>query len=108
ILFEPHEVERPLSRTDRRATHIMSVLRRELGDDFDVGLINGPHGRATVTAIDDRNLTLAFAWGGPAKPLDPISLVIGLPRPQTARDILRDATALGVSAIQFVATEKSE
>jgi RsmE family RNA methyltransferase len=35
-------------------------------------------------------------------------LIVGLPRPQTARDILRDATTLGVAAIHFVSTEKSE
>jgi RsmE family RNA methyltransferase len=35
-------------------------------------------------------------------------LIIGLPRPQTARDILRDATTLGVEALHFVRTEKGE
>ena len=41
-------------------------------------------------------------------PPEPVTLVVGLPRPQTARDILRDATSLGVRAIHFVATEKSD
>jgi RsmE family RNA methyltransferase len=108
ILFDPTELAHPLPRTDRRATHILSVLRRGIGDTCDVGLINGPRGKAPVNAIDDRGLALTFAWGLPPPPLDPISLIIGLPRPQTARDILRDATSLGVSTIHFVRTEKSE
>jgi RsmE family RNA methyltransferase len=35
-------------------------------------------------------------------------LLIGLPRPQTARKILQEATALGVSALHFVTTERGE
>ena len=41
-------------------------------------------------------------------PPDPLTLLIGLPRPQTARDILRDATTLGVGAIHFVRTMRSD
>jgi RsmE family RNA methyltransferase len=51
---------------------------------------------------------LSFVWSAEPPPLDPIVLIIGLPRPQTARDILRDATSLGVAAIHFVITEKGE
>jgi len=35
-------------------------------------------------------------------------LIVGLPRPQTARDILRDATALGVETLHFATTERGE
>lgn len=108
ILFETTELEHPLPRRDRRAAHILDVLRRQTGDICDVGLINGPRGKATLQAIGEDALTLTFTWGPPPPPLDAITLIIGLPRPQTARDILRDATTLGVAAIHFVRTEKSE
>ncbi len=108
ILFEAAETARLLPRRDPRATHILEVLRRRVGDTFDAGLLNGPRGKATLAAIGDDALTLTFAWGAPPPPLDPITLIVGLPRPQTSRDILRDATALGVAALHFVATEKSE
>jgi 16S rRNA (uracil1498-N3)-methyltransferase len=108
ILFEPAETTAPLPRTDARAVHILDVLRRRVGDTFDCGLVNGPRGKATLAALDATALTLAFAWGAPPPPLDPITLVIGLPRPQTARDILRDATSLGVAALHFVTTEKGD
>jgi RsmE family RNA methyltransferase len=91
--------------------HILEVLRRQVGDTFDVGLANGPRGKATLVAIASDRLELTFAWGEPPAPLakdSPITLIVGLPRPQTARDILRDATTLGVAAIHFVQTEKSE
>jgi len=108
ILFEPGEVDRPLPRSDPRAVHLLRVLRRSKGDTFDAGLVDGPRGRGTLAAIGPDALTLAFTWGDAPPPLDPLTLIIGLPRPQTARDILRDATALGVAAMHFVTADKGE
>jgi 16S rRNA (uracil1498-N3)-methyltransferase len=108
ILFEPHEIDRPLPRGDSRARHILDVLGRKPGDSFDAGVVNGSRGKATLTALDDAALTLAFAWQAAPAPREPITLIAGLPRPQTARDILRDATTLGVGALHFVRTEKGE
>ncbi len=109
ILFSPREVELPLPGKDSRSRHIREVLRLRPGDVFDAGLVNGPRGRATVETIDaDGALRLRFAWGDPPEPLAPIRLVVGLPRPQTARDILREGAALGVSAMDFVRTERGE
>ena len=108
ILFDPAEIAVPLPRRDPRAAHILDVLRRQPGDTFDCGVIDGPRGKATLTVVGAEALALAFAWGAPPPPPGPITIVVGLPRPQTARDILRDATALGVGALHFVATEKSD
>jgi RsmE family RNA methyltransferase len=108
ILFTAAEIARPLPCDDRRAVHLLRVLRRREGDAFDAGLINGPRGKGTVIAISPEALTLSFVWGAEPPPLNPLILIVGLPRPQTARDILRDATSLGVAAIHFVVTEKGE
>jgi RsmE family RNA methyltransferase len=109
ILFEPAELAAPLPRGDRRARHLLEVLRRAPGDTFDCGLVNGPRGRGTLAAIGADALTLTFAWAAePPPPPAPLTLIVGLPRPQTARDILREAAALGVAALHFVTTEKGE
>jgi len=108
ILFEPDEIGRPLPGTDPRAVHLRMVLRRRPGDTFDAGIINGPRGKGTLVAVGAEALTLAFAWGAPPPLPDPIHLLVGLPRPQTARDILRDGTTLGVAAMHFVLTEKGD
>lgn len=84
------------------------MLRREPGDSFDAGLINGPRGKGTLRTVDKEHLSFAFTWGAAPPPLCPLTLLIGLPRPQTARDILREATALGISAMHFIRTEKGE
>ena len=108
ILFNAPEVELPLPRRDPRAGHLLTVLRRRPGDTFDAGLINGPRGKGTLVAIGPEALSLSFAWGDAPPPLSPVTLLIGLPRPQTARVILREATALGVTALHFVCTGKGE
>ena len=108
VLFHPSEIDQPLSRQDRRARHLLDVLRRSPGDTFDAGVVNGPRGKGTLVSVGPGHLTLAFSWGAPPPPPCPITVLIGLPRPQTARDILREATALGVSSLHFVRTEKGE
>jgi RsmE family RNA methyltransferase len=118
ILFNPGEFPAPASvraslmlpRADPRAMHIIDVLHRKPGDTFDAGLVDGPRGKATLAAIssDGASLALTFLWGAPPPPLPPLTLIIGLPRPQTARKILNEATALGVSEMHFVATERGE
>ncbi len=108
ILFSAAEVELPLPRRDPRARHIQEVLRRRPGETFDAGLINGPRGKATLQAVTAEALVLSHQWGAPPPPLAPIRLIVGLPRPQTARDILREGAALGVASMDFVRTERAE
>ncbi|MCF3651167.1 16S rRNA (uracil(1498)-N(3))-methyltransferase [Synoicihabitans lomoniglobus] len=108
VLFDRAETQHALPRHDERARHICRVLKREVGDSFDVGLINGPRGKAKLTAIDADELTLEFTWSAPHPRPAPTILGVGFPRPQTARDILRDATTLGATALHFVATRRSD
>lgn len=108
ILFEPDEIGGVLLRSDRRAKHVLQVLRRQPGETFDAGVINGARGRATLRAVTPTTIEVSFAATTAAPPLSPITVIVGLPRPQTARDILRDATTVGVGGLHFVATEKGE
>lgn len=108
VLFEPSEASLPLPRADRRAQHVLEVLRCGVGDRFDAGLIDGPRGKATIVSFDGIGLTLEFTWGEEPPPLDPITLIVGLPRPQTARKILGEATAMGVGTMHFVTSRRGE
>ncbi len=108
ILFEPAETAFPLPRSDPRAVHLTDVLRRQPGDTFDAGLVNGPRGKGTLVRVGERELELAFTWGAPPAVLEPLQLLIGLPRPQTARKILQEAAALGVARMEFFGSEKGE
>lgn len=108
VLFEPAELATPLPLADPRAQHILKVLRRAPGDTFVAGVVDGPLGVATLVSADASALTLAFRPEREPPPLPPVTLLLGLPRPQTARDILRDATTLGAARLHFVAAERAE
>jgi RsmE family RNA methyltransferase len=108
VLFEPGEIGRPLPRPDPRARHILGVLRRSEGDRFDAGIVNGPRGKGTVTRVGPDALHFLFEPVSDPPPADPIHLVLALPRPQTARKILNEATSLGVASIRFFPSEKGE
>lgn len=108
VLFTPEEISQALPRSDPRAEHLLSVLNRQAGDSFDAGVINGARGRGVLQSIQTDRLVLSFTWGSTPPQPEPTTLIVGLARPQTARDILRDATTLGVAAIHFVSTDKAE
>lgn len=108
VLFEERELKQELALSDERAVHVLKVLRRKAGDDFDVGLVNGPKGKAVIEKVLDTGLVLGFQWGESEPDLLPIDLVVGLSRPQTMRKVLNEATTLGVKSIRFVATDRGE
>ena len=108
ILFASAAPRQTLARTDPRARHLLEVLRCGPGDDFRAGVIDGPTGTGSLLAIGDQRLELAFRWHGTAPPLDDITLIVGLPRPPSARKILYQAAALGCREILFVHTESSD
>lgn len=108
ILFEECELERPLPLDDARAVHVLGVMGCNEGDRFDVGLVDGPRGKARIVAVDKRGLTLDVHFGPDVPQLYPVEMVIGLPRPPSARRILKDLTAQGVGRMHFVATDKGE
>jgi RsmE family RNA methyltransferase len=108
ILFEPGEIDSPLPRADPRALHLLRVLGRREGGRFDAGIVDGPAGKATLAAIGPDTLTITFEPGPMPGEADPIHLVVALPRPQTARKILSEATSLGVASMRFFGSDKGE
>ncbi|HLP02394.1 MAG TPA: RsmE family RNA methyltransferase [Opitutaceae bacterium] len=109
LLFARDELGRALPAADPRARHLRSVLRRGVGEEFDLGVIDGPRGKGRVTALPaDGAVEFAATLGDEPPLLPPLHLVIGLPRPQTARKILQECTALGVGALHFVGTGRAD
>lgn len=109
ILFETAAAEATLPPKDPRVSHLREILRLRPGDQFDVGVANGPRGKATLLTDDTGGIKLSFSWQETAtNDLLPIRLLSGLPRPQTARKILQQASAVGVSSIEFFGADKGE
>lgn len=109
ILFDKSFEQVRLVPGDPRAQHIRKVLRAEIGTKVFVGFVNAERARAEVTALSEDGsveLTVVAKETAPA-PL-PIQLLIGLPRPHTAKRILFEAASMGVQALHFFEAERSE
>jgi RNA methyltransferase, RsmE family len=113
-LFTPDEINKPLSVSDERGEHIVKILHKKTGDTFTAGVIGGQAGTATITAItpgpDGGKGTVSFTFApeSDGKPLYPLTLVIGFPRPIQLKRLLRDAAGLGVCAVHLTGTELGE
>lgn len=108
VLLEAAELGVPLPLGDARARHILGVLRRGVGDELDAGVVDGPRGKARVESVSTEWLHLSFTPLAPPEGRSPLRLIVGLPRPQTARKVLGEATTLGVGALDFVRTDRGE
>jgi 16S rRNA (uracil1498-N3)-methyltransferase len=86
---------------DRRARHLLEVLRVQVGDQVRVGILDGPRGMAEVAAIDmpKEQVTLALDLETHAAPPGHDTLVLAVPRPKVLGRCLAQATALGFGRI---------
>ena len=109
-LFEQEEISKPLNADDPRAQHIIKVLHKGVGDTFAAGIIGGQAGTATITKIDgaDGAIHFTFTPQSDGKPLFPLHMIIGFPRPIQLKRLLRDMAALGVSSVRLCGTELGE
>ncbi len=112
-LFTKEEIEKKLPASDERAKHIEKVLHKKEGDTFDAGIIGGKAGSATIKKIDESGIEFEFEeFTDPekanGKPLNPLTLIIGFPRPIQLRRLLRDVAGLGAKKIILATTELTE
>ncbi|MFW2364961.1 MAG: 16S rRNA (uracil(1498)-N(3))-methyltransferase [Desulforhopalus sp.] len=112
VLFEKKEViGSRITFADRRAEHLVKVLRAEIGDKVRVGIIDGNMGTGMVLGIKKKypfsvDLHIEFAEPPPGSPS--IDLILALPRPIMLKRILSQATALGVGAIHLINANRVE
>jgi RsmE family RNA methyltransferase len=86
----------------RRAAHLLDVLGVELGATVEAGLLGGRMGRATVAAIDGREILLRLDLDRDPPPRHDVRLVLALPRPKSLRRILQGCAAAGVRAVYLI------
>ena len=108
ILFESREIERPIPADDRRAVHLLNILKVRRGDTFDLGIVDGPRGKGTVSSIRDGSIVFRADLEHEVPELYPLTLIVGAVRPPAARRILKDSATLGLSALYVFASEKGE
>ena len=108
ILFSHQQDSYTLDPRDPRFEHVRGVLRMKEGDRFDVGVENGPTGKATIVALERGAMRIEVEWGKRPPLPPPVYLLVGLCRPATARKILVTAPTLGVRGMYFAATARSD
>ena len=107
-LFTQEEITKPLSKKDERGEHIIKILHKKAGDTFTAGILGGQSGTATINKIDDEGISFTFEPSGNGKPLNPLKMIIGFPRPIQLKRLLRDIAALGVCEVHLTGTELGE
>ena len=112
-LFSKEEAECgfKLNIKDDRANHLVKILHKKVGDSFIAGIIDGNSGVATIKSIDDEYICCEFSENADkdsCKPLNPIKMIIGFPRPIQLKRLLRDIAALGVCEVHLTGTELGE
>lgn len=106
-LFSEDEISRPLDMNDPRAVHIIRILHKNEGDSFYAGIIGGKSGTAVINRITGV-MEFSFTPEGDGKPLSPLRMIIGIPRPIQLKRLLRDIAALGVAEVHLTGTELGE
>lgn len=108
VLFEEAELVSPLPLCDPRIKHIQKILHKGVGDSFDAGIVNGASGTAEILSVSPQGMEFRFVANGDGKPLHPVTMIIGFPRPIQLKRLLRDIASLGVSQVHLCGTELGE
>ncbi len=94
---------------DDRAEHIIKILKAEIGDSLEVGLLNGPIGSGVVRSLEAGEVVLDCAFmEQPQKNILNINIICALPRPQTLKKVLHTAAAMGVASLYFIRSARVE
>ncbi len=92
------------------AEHLLRVLKISVGSVFWCGAKNGARGLATVREISaDGDVRFSVAWERDFRcALPPVTLVVGLSRPQTMKKIFAAAAEIGCARIEVFRSEKGD
>lgn len=108
ILFSKKQSSYALDPRDSRFEHVRGVLRMGVGDQFDVGVVNGPAGKARIDSLDKESMAISVEWHARPELPPPVSLIVGMCRPAAARRILLTVPTLGVRELFFPSTGRSD
>lgn len=113
LLLDPTEVNASTARLrsdDRRALHLVQVLRCHEGDRIRAGVVRGARLTATVRQMGSGGVELELEDRAATRPptlpaaaqRPAVDLILALPRPKAFRRVLQAAAALGVHRIDVV------
>jgi len=107
VLITEAEVEAGLAVDDPRSRHLLDTVKLIAGETFHVGVENARRGIATLNAVSPRVL-FSVVWEKSTQCRLPLTVLVGLPRPQTAKKVLHDLASLGAAKIIFFEAGKGD
>jgi RsmE family RNA methyltransferase len=107
VLITESEAGEGFAADDPRARHLRETVGVRLGSTFHVGIVNRRRGLATIASLEP-TLRFTVRWEAVPQTRLPLTVIVGLPRPQTAKKLLHDLASLGVDRIIFFEAEKSD
>jgi len=111
ILLNKNDIIKPniYKLTDKRANHIINILRANVDDFLEVGIVDGPIGKAQIISLKKEEVVLSL-MGMHAPPPDKFSidLICALPRPQTLKKVLSVSATMGINSIHFIRSNRVE
>jgi len=115
ILLEEHELGRSLPRRDERTIHLLKVLHKKPGDEFEAGILGSdscPSGKIGTGRIEKINLDgsifITVSANEQPAPRLKLRMAVSFVRPIQLKRIFRDLSNIGVSNIDLIATDMGE
>jgi 16S rRNA (uracil1498-N3)-methyltransferase len=106
ILLHPHELaaDGRVRLHERRADHLVHVLKVAPGDVVRIGLLDGPLGEGAVLAVEPASVTLHCTFAADAPTRSDDVLLLAVPRPKILLRCLESAAALGFGHVALFRT----
>jgi 16S rRNA (uracil1498-N3)-methyltransferase len=110
ILSKKDHVEKSIYKiNDHRFTHIQNILKSDIGDIIEVGLLNSAIGTAKILELTETEILLEIIrFEKEESKTQKVDIICALPRPQTLKKVLSTCATMGVSNLYLIRSEKVE
>lgn len=111
LLLHPSDVSEAADATvtGRQSAHIRSILKLEVNDSINIGIVGGDIGTAKIAELRSDAVVLTEIKTTLAPPpLLPLCLILALPRPRVLNRLLQTATSLGIAELHLLQSARVE
>jgi len=91
-----------------RARYAVDTHGVREGQSLKVAIMDGMRGEGRVLSVSPAEVLIALSLSEPRRDPIPISLIVGVSRPQTIKKVIQSAVMVGARSIHFVKSERGE